>query len=187
MVDSIVAQVDDAKSELTKRGVAIADDLIDRWIDDGVLSWKQIEVLIAILHCGWYRNNFVDLGKPSKLYIIWDGKPAVFHDGYDYFYCKIGRSENPKRRIKEFKTSLPDAEILYVHHIHSRMERMVHEVIDDEWPPVILHHNAEWFMFATGMFDVSDDRLQFTSHAIEAFDELVDGLYRDYVDASGVR
>ena len=69
---------------------------------------------------------------------------------------KIGKTKNPKRRVRDALTWSPDIEVIAMKPFWniSVLERMIHEGLSDSW------HKGEWFKFV-------DDDMQ---------DFMVDGL-----------
>ena len=74
---------------------------------------------------------------------------------------KIGKTKNPKRRIRDARTWIPDIEIIAMKPFWniSRLERMLHEGLADQW------HKGEWFKFADASYHdfVVDGFLDFYS------------------------
>ncbi|OKL42908.1 GIY-YIG nuclease family protein [Pseudovibrio exalbescens] len=78
-----------------------------------------------------------------------------------YKKIKVGRSVAPKKRIKEAKTWLPDAEIIGVKPFwnHTALERALHVGLAQFW------HDKEWYDFK------DDDFYEYFIDEIKAFSD----------------
>jgi hypothetical protein len=75
---------------------------------------------------------------------------------------KIGKTKNPKRRIRDALTWSPDIEVVAMKPFWniSALERMIHEGLSDSW------HKGEWFKF------LDDDMQDFMVEGLCGFYEL---------------
>jgi len=74
---------------------------------------------------------------------------------------KIGKTKNPKRRVRDALTWSPDIEVIAMKPFWniSMLERMIHEGLSDSW------HKGEWFKF------IDDDMRDFVVDGICGFYE----------------
>jgi len=74
---------------------------------------------------------------------------------------KIGKTKNPKRRIRDALTWSPDIEVIAMKPFWniSELERMIHEGLSDSW------HKGEWFKF------IDDDMRDFMVEGLCGFYE----------------
>jgi hypothetical protein len=75
---------------------------------------------------------------------------------------KIGKTKNPKRRIRDAHTWSPDIEVIAMKPFWniSELERMIHEGLSDCW------HKGEWFKF------LDDDMRDFMVEGLCGFYEM---------------
>lgn len=107
--------------------------------ENGRMTMKEYKHIPQKPIAEYYHFNNDKKHSNSHLYFIKSG-----------VYIKIGKSINPKRRLRQLSTSSPEKpEIMLVIENKGHLEKTFHKIFKDHR----IRHNSEWFLYCKRIID----------------------------------